>query len=945
MNTKTNKTPNNLQDLIEAMNNEKLIIFVGAGISQNSGMPSWNELIDPLRKELGFDDSEKDYLKIAQYYFVNYPDKYKSKINEIFGDLDTFQPNSLHELIQILEPEHVITTNYDNLLETQLNSQEKKYSVIATDNDIPQANSKHQILKMHGDFSHNNIVLNEDDYIRYAYNFPAISSLIESHLMNHTVLFIGYGLNDSTFKALLDRILINFGSNARTHYYFNALTPKPVDIKYYASKGIQLISGNIEISDTDTSAQKNEKMRNATSEFLTRLIENKSNAEQTSELNTNLKLIKSINAKTSDDIWKNINFLNNLNYVESQDIFRYANISEKALLYPNNQIIFRSDYNKDELNISENKKLVHFLEEKTWISNFLGTELSHTAGIEINPTLEPIFELYKQKQYSKAFAEFDKISSSALKSKDYWNYFIAEFNLNHIVLPYGEKETRTKKSELEQVINDVISNGELNDKRLASYFKDEIQSFRFIYKKLYKINDILDNFKKEHITYKNGGYSSNNNLWTAYYEVNSLMAFINGNCITVYQYKEFQNIITRYFECLIISLDNSNYQNSQHDLFQSTSSIVKELSKDDIKLIIPHINFKNISVIMDTYNLRQVLISEEAGEFLYEKIKELKRDLLASHSFEKTNELEAYINFLSLTNNIKIDHITDILDNYSITQINSTIISKLLVMLLNNTNSLNKKNASNLYPVINQHLCSIVSKNYFDTHSRNFYMYGMLLEKNNELLDSNINIFETSENQMLDVFSRMVNNTESILKLPQYSTYIINFYQFFTIELKNKLEEVLQNYEKLDKKEFNIYFGKEILSAGIYNFPLRKEDLLLSWKKIITTPENPGMKTFPDPKTNAIHQIVYALDNEYITKDEIEKIMDLNLMKGYDPEIDWKFFKVHTEEMVEKILQNTNFAKARKMYSDTPYEEKLWDEWLLEQGKLGHLKPVNKLFK
>jgi NAD-dependent SIR2 family protein deacetylase len=479
-----------LPELIEAINNESLIIFVGAGISQNSGMPGWGELIEPLKKELielNLDPLENNYLKIAQYYYDNFgAERYKIKIKKILGNFENYQPNALHDLIEAIDPIHIITTNYDNLLEKHLNSEQEKYSVIAADADIPNTNRNHRIIKMHGDFFHDNIVLKEDDYESYSDNFPMISDIIKSYLMDYTVLFIGYGLNDSTFKALLNTMLKNFGANARKHYYFIASTPREVDIKYYKKKGIEILTGNLEIPKNATSEDKTKMYGDATANFLSKIIEDKSNTEQIPDLPFN----KSKDVNSSDDIWDNIGFLNALNYVESQDVFRYANISSRAILYPNNRVIYR-DNREDKYNIIENESLVKFLKSKTSIENFLDFEISQNNDIEINTELEKAFELYKQRRYTEAYSEFDKIASSAFESRDYWNYFIAEFNLNHIVLPYRNKESNTERKNVEQVINDVISNGTLNDKRLATYFKEEILSFRFIYKKLFRINDLL----------------------------------------------------------------------------------------------------------------------------------------------------------------------------------------------------------------------------------------------------------------------------------------------------------------------------------------------------------------------------------------------------------------------------------------------------------------------
>ena len=42
----------NLSHIQEASRENRLVIFVGAGVSMNSGIPSWNSLIDELKQEL-----------------------------------------------------------------------------------------------------------------------------------------------------------------------------------------------------------------------------------------------------------------------------------------------------------------------------------------------------------------------------------------------------------------------------------------------------------------------------------------------------------------------------------------------------------------------------------------------------------------------------------------------------------------------------------------------------------------------------------------------------------------------------------------------------------------------------------------------------------------------------------------------------------------------------
>lgn len=120
-----------IKNLVEAMNDDELIIFVGAGVSANSGLPSWSELIKELKSELSLGDDVNDYLKIAQIYYNKWGrQKYIQKINSIFNNFSDAIPNTIHSEILKIQPAHIITTNYDNLLEDTLCKSVRKYDVI-----------------------------------------------------------------------------------------------------------------------------------------------------------------------------------------------------------------------------------------------------------------------------------------------------------------------------------------------------------------------------------------------------------------------------------------------------------------------------------------------------------------------------------------------------------------------------------------------------------------------------------------------------------------------------------------------------------------------------------------------------------------------------------------------------------------------------------------------
>ncbi|HBN06470.1 MAG TPA: phosphohydrolase, partial [Bacteroidales bacterium] len=53
------------KSLIEKMNKNQLVIFAGAGLSMNAGLPSWIDLINGILDDLGDKEPKKDKYKDA----------------------------------------------------------------------------------------------------------------------------------------------------------------------------------------------------------------------------------------------------------------------------------------------------------------------------------------------------------------------------------------------------------------------------------------------------------------------------------------------------------------------------------------------------------------------------------------------------------------------------------------------------------------------------------------------------------------------------------------------------------------------------------------------------------------------------------------------------------------------------------------------------------------
>ncbi|MCD7892382.1 MAG: SIR2 family protein [Erysipelotrichaceae bacterium] len=236
----------------EKLKHEKLVIFVGAGVSKNSNVPTWGQIVRKYAQKLNYTKdvlSTDDYLKIPQYFYSydqsKHHKEYYNILNEAFNQ--DFKPNILNDLIASFNAQHIITTNYDHLLDNY------NYEVIKNDSDLLKATSSHYLIKMHGDIDDiTQIIFKEDDYLSYSQTHSLMELFIKSLLIDHTFLFVGYSLNDYNLKTFLNWIdYLGRQNNVKEHMHSHYLITTDIlpsqDYlnSYYSEKNIQVINLNL----------------------------------------------------------------------------------------------------------------------------------------------------------------------------------------------------------------------------------------------------------------------------------------------------------------------------------------------------------------------------------------------------------------------------------------------------------------------------------------------------------------------------------------------------------------------------------------------------------------------------------------------------------------------------------------------------------------------------
>lgn len=895
-----------LKHINDAIDNNSLLVFVGAGVSANSKFPSWEELIKEFSSEL--EVQETDYLKIAQYYFDSVgQQKYLQKILDIFQEHVNAQPNEIHDEIFRIKPRHIITTNYDSLLEQKMNSNLDKYEIIKKDSDIPYSRSDHYLIKMHGDLVEKNMVLKEDDYLDYEKNFYMTSTLIKSIIMNNTILFIGYSLSDSTFNSIFRLIQKGFSDNARKAYFFTVNKQDNAKVQYFKNKGIEVFT-----SETHKKI-KTEELGKYTVQFLKQLNSDKNGIPSNSE-----------------QLWNNIKFLDNLYFVDPASIVTFSNLKDE-ISYFSTSLSWKNN-EEANFNVSDNITLTDFLNNKTGFINFLDFKPDDDFSYSQNLFLRSAYSIYNEHKYSEAKIKFRDLANEAFDKKDYWNYLVAEFNIDHIVSSsYESKEIPESKSglnNLTQAIDALIINGDTQTQKIALYFRDEIQSFRFVYRKLFKINDLLDEFRNERNNYMNGGISLNNNLAYAKQEFNLLIKFIDLNCITIYQYKEFQQIVHRFFECLLTAIDNANYHSPQNNIYVRTSSIINKLSVDDVKNIVPYLRKENIRTLLENYDLSKISITDDAKAYLLENILKLSSEMKTSQHFGDNSEISKYTGFLFF---IKIENVNDlllVLENYPMDRNNSEDFKEILVMIINDLDSMNEESTAKLLTIVTDQINNIIDNGFLDLHKRNFEFYSLLIQKVVKLQKQP---FVFYSELLAEKFCFIDNNSNKIGKIQKYKEFLVNFYNFLDNTLKKYVDNILCKYDTLDDDSFNYYFANDLIISKANFFPAHKFKILEQEVKKINDKPN-GIYTEPDPRKDAISDIYAMIQQNYFTLEEVKEKLDFESIRGVFPEVDWTIFDDYSDQTIKNFMKSRNFSNVQKYFGDTDKKRNRLNEWVIKQA-------------
>lgn len=954
-----------IKKIKEASENNKLVIFVGAGVSANSGTPTWNELIREFAKDLGefnVDNSPDLYLKIPQYYFNERGEKeYFEKLNEVFLK-KKYKSNPIHKEIFKLKPTHIITTNYDTLLEEAAIEEGQFFHTVKHDLDLPYDTFNKNIIKMHGDFENRNIVLKEDDYLNYSSNFTLIESYIKSLIATNTVLFIGYSINDTNFNLIFQWVKNILNNHFQPAYLIeSSKSYSRMEQSYYKNRGINILYYN-EISNLQNNHMFDED--NWRGNNLFNMLNYFNSFDKSRNMNDleiiygKLACLEKLKFIMPDQIVKSLD-LKSVGY----DLFGDRTLSILTEENSLSRVFSKVDQFKDDLifkkiinifrkanihGISKDNEIVFNIDKE---NNYLENLMNKI--IETDSLLDPIdisnltslidgedyFLMLKQaaafcdcEKYLDSYKYYKTISLKAFKDKEYLIYYISEFNRKQtgyfLINSYQTVDEDTKIEIQELDLENIYTNLPYEERKSLAFLK-EIQDFHLIYKVQNQLNKEVNTLKGTKRTVESGGFSSNPSLNKNFHITFNVWMFIEANYLCINNYIEIKNLYSSFIEGIFasysIKVSNSN------GLFGEFVNKIEKLDLYEVYIIVTKLKTDTLENILNDYSIKEINLTDEAFKYILQILNKFIKNILANNNQEKSKR---YLhNLLTLISKTKL----------SFEQTND--IAKKLILLINENTYVNEfkyinnfivamanqeiLSQENISEYLNKYLEAYLKNKEIFTWDKSLYKNLTNIYKNykeypiKENISSNIIELtkkyyeEKNYNYLYDILTNIVIPIQKNLK-NEYRSLVKNILKNLLLEIKNK-EDSLKNTE--------LYFYFLISINGIVNPDKHMNKRFIEATINEINNQNSSIKTYPDPIEQKLTMLTSLYRRKIIKKEEIENYMEF--FDGYSEYFELIFNRKNLKLTDLDLIQHLTKKEIRNIMKNEQTKERIYS--LLEK--------------
>lgn len=870
-----------LEKIKEAKEDNKLVFFIGSGMSKNVGLPDWEQLINELKKDLN--TTEEDYLKVAQLYFLEFGEyEYLKKIKSFFPSENIVIQNT-HSLLVKLFPQNIITTNWDIVIEKAIDNEMALYDVVRNDSELINTTSNRKLIKMHGDIEIGNIVFKEDDYLEYSQKFPLVENYVKSILSTNTVVFLGYSYNDINLKYITK--WIQSSSKVRPPAYMIVFKEDKIQEKYFKNHGISVLNISDKYSNKDKNAQ--------IEYFLKDILcgrDNFANIQNELEMidefynlfkgfeQFNIILIdqlskllkkKSIKIRIAYDNSERV-ILHLQNYYPLIDNifkkFRTVFQKKKRVGIINKiKFIITTLHKSGIIGIAIENNKYHLLKEKTFQNNYKLDnyifDIVKNCGINKKDAYTAVWN----EKFKQAYITYKKLSISAKNNKNYIEMFLNFYNSNIILeslkIIHHEKYKDDELYDINQKFLELKESIREQLEPLLFMVRDD----NYLYKYMYDVKIFHENRQKQVKTIQNGGMSFSNNETEARQKHKNLLYFVNNNFLCVDIYDDFKNLQIEYLKTTLTRQFRNDY---------------KTLEKFELYTCIKYINTKELKNIFDTYlskdsnDYKKFRLNDDEANYLINLLNSLTSILENISDMYQVQKFEIYwINTLYLISLSNYPDIKTIVENF--------------------TKVLKIRSSINIYREINLFLR--IQKYIFESDINNQMLFSLLEIAINKIITSNYNGWDlhllesnTLLNYLLDEKEEnkysnleLINALLKSLKKFDDKTQV-NISKYFLLNIYDVSDEDIQNSIKTFLMDLN-FDTIEIVDLLEFKLLLLSRDLIAFDDFDFEEKINKFIEPYLDGKSfsSALYQVnnllEYLIQNKQILKftDTQKKIADI----------------------------------------------------------------------
>lgn len=672
----------NIKRIQEASYNGRLVLFVGAGVSKNSGVPMWGELIEKMKEELPNSvKGEKDDLKLAQLYKDSRGEKeYLEMVMKTLCHNKVI-PNPIHKELLSLNPVHIITTNYDNLIEQEIRNEYKQFTVVRSDKDIPNMTYPNALIKMHGDYMFGNIVLAENDYYNYPKTFALTRAFVQSLFASKLILFVGFSFADINLKMILNEVKSILEERMQPVYMLSLNKPDEVTKKYFESKGINIIY--LEDSEITTLLSYT---KECSKEF-------KIKDPYGCKLYQYLKIIEKYDPNAADDlityIYKKISsyqdeinvYGNGLKYLFPPYMNEFQ-IYEHSTGYHTNLDYF-NNLSKELKSFTGRKKFINkygirmcrefirfaynnylysidnciILGNNFWrhidnyitstVSDFLSdfdfealeNRLNELSSRQPTGTLEDMeypYAFFKIGSYYKAYQEFDKILPIAWNRQKYILYFMCLYNMWSLRFAIrGELIWSCENTIDWKPIYEKLSEIDLYDTLSKLPISQEIKKIlhdlladRYIGNNAVESEELKEKVHQDCKLIEKGGFSINNNIFVLITKYQREKLFSQRNFL-LSDFNKYDKVICRNTISGILNSYVTKNHDDESELFCFTK--IKSLDSQMLAILIFGIETKELREVFRQYEIYSIEINEDGKQYITKCINNLHKKLFVKY--------------------------------------------------------------------------------------------------------------------------------------------------------------------------------------------------------------------------------------------------------------------------------------------------------------------------